>query len=135
MIPVGPENLHAMLDGFHQLDEHFRATPFASNLPVLMGLPRLWHSRIPLCQHLHGDSRSMRGLFGRPRVSPLVTGSPRREPTELQGISCVSSCSILISAFRAAENVGAPPGTSMVWAASSSSCFVAPCRRALFMCS
>jgi len=38
MIAVGPENFRDMLDGFHQMDEHFRTTPFAKNLPVLMGL-------------------------------------------------------------------------------------------------
>jgi glucose-6-phosphate isomerase len=38
MIAVGPENFRDMLDGFHQIDEHFRTTPFAKNLPVLMGL-------------------------------------------------------------------------------------------------
>jgi glucose-6-phosphate isomerase len=27
-----------MLDGFHQMDEHFRTAPFERNLPVLMGL-------------------------------------------------------------------------------------------------
>jgi Glucose-6-phosphate isomerase len=26
-----------MLNGFHQMDEHFRTTPFERNLPVLMG--------------------------------------------------------------------------------------------------
>src|SRR5207248_10476544 len=38
MIAVGPENFHAMLDGFHQMDEHFRTVPFERNLPVLLGL-------------------------------------------------------------------------------------------------
>src|SRR5213595_1057382 len=38
MIAIGPDNFRAMLDGFHQMDEHFRTTPFDRNLPVLMGL-------------------------------------------------------------------------------------------------
>jgi glucose-6-phosphate isomerase len=38
MIAIGPENFRAMLDGFHQMDEHFRTAPFERNLPVLMGL-------------------------------------------------------------------------------------------------
>src|SRR5271165_6311279 len=29
MLAVGPENFRAMLDGFHQMDEHFRTAPFA----------------------------------------------------------------------------------------------------------
>ena len=37
MLAIGPENFRAMLDGFHQMDEHFRTSPFERNLPVLMG--------------------------------------------------------------------------------------------------
>ena len=43
MVAVGPENFRAMLDGFHQMDEHFRTAPFESNLPVLMGLLGIWY--------------------------------------------------------------------------------------------
>ena len=44
MIAIGPENFCAMLDGFRQMDEHFRTAPFEKNLPVLMGLLSLWYS-------------------------------------------------------------------------------------------
>ena len=44
MVAIGPENFRAMLDGFHQMDEHFRTTPFERNLPVLMGLLGVWYS-------------------------------------------------------------------------------------------
>jgi glucose-6-phosphate isomerase len=44
MLAIGPDNFRAMLDGFHQMDEHFRTTPFASNLPVLMGLLTVWYT-------------------------------------------------------------------------------------------
>ena len=44
MIAIGPEQFHTMLDGFHQMDEHFRTTPFERNLPVLMGLLALWYN-------------------------------------------------------------------------------------------
>ncbi len=44
MLAIGPDNFRAMLDGFHQMDEHFRTTPFALNLPVLMGLLALWYN-------------------------------------------------------------------------------------------
>jgi glucose-6-phosphate isomerase len=33
-----------MLDGFHAMDEHFRTAPFATNLPVLMGLLAFWYN-------------------------------------------------------------------------------------------
>jgi len=44
MLAIGPENFRAMLDGFHAMDEHFRTTPFAGNLPVLLGLLTVWYS-------------------------------------------------------------------------------------------
>jgi glucose-6-phosphate isomerase len=44
MIAIGPDNFRAMLDGFHQMDEHFRHTPFERNLPVLMGLLSVWYN-------------------------------------------------------------------------------------------
>jgi glucose-6-phosphate isomerase len=44
MLAIGPDNFRAMLDGFHQMDEHFRTTPFAGNLPVLMGLLAVWYN-------------------------------------------------------------------------------------------
>jgi glucose-6-phosphate isomerase len=44
MIAIGPDHFRAMLDGFHQMDEHFRTVPFARNLPVLMGLLALWYN-------------------------------------------------------------------------------------------
>jgi glucose-6-phosphate isomerase len=44
MAALGPENFHAMLNGFHQMDEHFRTAPFERNLPVLMGLLSVWYN-------------------------------------------------------------------------------------------
>jgi glucose-6-phosphate isomerase len=44
MLAIGPEQFRAMLDGCHQMDEHFRRTPFAQNLPVLMGLLTIWYA-------------------------------------------------------------------------------------------
>jgi glucose-6-phosphate isomerase len=44
MIAVGPANFRAMLDGFHQMDEHFRVAPFPRNLPVLMALLGIWYN-------------------------------------------------------------------------------------------
>jgi len=44
MLAIGPDNFRAMLDGFHQMDEHFRTAPFESNLPVLMGLLTVWYT-------------------------------------------------------------------------------------------
>ena len=44
MLAVGPDNFRAMLDGFHQMDEHFRTAPFERNLPVLLGLLAIWYN-------------------------------------------------------------------------------------------
>jgi glucose-6-phosphate isomerase len=44
MLAIGPENFHAMLAGFREMDEHFRTAPFDRNLPVLMGLLAVWYS-------------------------------------------------------------------------------------------
>jgi glucose-6-phosphate isomerase len=44
MIAIGPDHFRAMLDGFHQMDEHFRTAPFERNLPVLMGLLTVWNT-------------------------------------------------------------------------------------------
>ena len=44
MVAIGPDNFRAMLDGFHQMDQHFRTAPFEANLPVLMGLLALWYN-------------------------------------------------------------------------------------------
>ena len=44
MLAIGPEQFAAMLSGFHEMDEHFRTTPFDRNLPVIMGLLALWYN-------------------------------------------------------------------------------------------
>ena len=44
MLAVGPENFRKLLDGFHQMDKHFRTAPFEKNLPVLMGLLSVWYN-------------------------------------------------------------------------------------------
>src|SRR3954454_14040246 len=44
MLAIGPEHFRAMLDGFHQMDEHFRSAPFEQNLPVLRGLLAVWYN-------------------------------------------------------------------------------------------
>ncbi len=44
MVAVGPDNFRQLLDGFHQVDEHFRTAPFERNLPVLLGLLAVWYN-------------------------------------------------------------------------------------------
>jgi glucose-6-phosphate isomerase len=61
-IAVGPEGFAEFLGGFHAIDEHFRTTPLARNVPALMGLLNVWyvnffdaqtHAVLPYSQLLH----------------------------------------------------------------------------------
>ena len=44
MIAIGPDAFREMLEGFHDIDEHFRSMPFERNVPVLMGLLGVWYA-------------------------------------------------------------------------------------------
>jgi glucose-6-phosphate isomerase len=44
MLAVGAKNFRAMLDGFHEMDQHFRTASLDRNLPVLMGLLAVWYN-------------------------------------------------------------------------------------------
>ena len=43
MLAIGPEAFEDMLAGFHAVDRHFAETPAEQNLPLLMGLLRVWY--------------------------------------------------------------------------------------------
>jgi glucose-6-phosphate isomerase len=44
MLAIGPDNFRSMLNGFHEMDEHFRTAPFEQNLPVILGLLAVWYN-------------------------------------------------------------------------------------------
>jgi len=44
MVAIGADNFRAMLAGFRLMDEHFRSEPFERNIPVIMGLLKLWYN-------------------------------------------------------------------------------------------
>ena len=61
-VALGPERFAELLAGFHALDEHFRTSPLAANVPALMGLLNVWyvnfldartHAVLPYAQQLH----------------------------------------------------------------------------------
>jgi len=61
-IAIGPEGFADFLAGFHAIDEHFRTTDTAHNVPALMGLLNVWytnflgaqtHAVLPYAQLLH----------------------------------------------------------------------------------
>ena len=41
---VGMDNFEELLQGAYEADEHFRATPFEKNIPVIMGLLGIWYN-------------------------------------------------------------------------------------------
>jgi glucose-6-phosphate isomerase len=43
MLAIGADRFHELLAGFHEMDDHFRTTPFDRNLPVLMGMLAVWY--------------------------------------------------------------------------------------------
>ena len=62
MLAIGPARFEEMLAGFHAMDEHFRETPAAANLPMIMGLLAVWYTDffgtetqavLPYDQYLH----------------------------------------------------------------------------------
>jgi glucose-6-phosphate isomerase len=61
-LALGMDQFELMLEGGHEMDEHFRSTPFENNLPVLMGLLGVWNRNflgldslavLPYDQRLH----------------------------------------------------------------------------------
>ena len=62
VVAIGPERFTELLAGFHAMDEHFRTTEPARNVPLLMGLLNVWytnflgaqsHAVLPYSQLLH----------------------------------------------------------------------------------
>jgi glucose-6-phosphate isomerase len=99
MIAIGPESFDEMLAGFHQIDEHFRTTPFERNVPVLMGLLGIWynnfwgwetHAVLPYANDLdrfpaylqqldmesNGKSVTLDGRSVTYQTGPIVWGTP-----------------------------------------------------------
>jgi glucose-6-phosphate isomerase len=98
-VAVGMENFEALLDGAHQMDEHFRTAPLRENLPVMMGLLGIWynnffnaqtHAILPYDQYLHrfpayfqqgdmesnGKSITRNGEHVDYQTGPVIWGEP-----------------------------------------------------------
>jgi glucose-6-phosphate isomerase len=67
MVELGPDAFRELLAGFHAIDEHVHTTPFARNVPVLMGLLNVWytnflgaqsHAVLPYAQQLAVSPRT-----------------------------------------------------------------------------
>lgn len=96
---IGFENFEALLSGAHEMDNHFRTTPFQKNIPVILALLGVWynnfygsesHAILPYDQYMHrfaayfqqGDMESNGKYVDRNgnRVSyqtgPIIWGEP-----------------------------------------------------------
>ncbi len=99
MIAIGSEQFHAMLAGFHEMDEHFRTAPFDQNLPVLLGLIGIWYNNffgaqtvaiLPYDQYLehlpaylqqldmesNGKHVDLEGRIVKYQTGPIIWGQP-----------------------------------------------------------
>jgi glucose-6-phosphate isomerase len=99
MISIGGDNFRDMLAGFHEMDVHFRTTPFERNLPVLLGLIGLWYDDfldaqtvaiLPYCHYLsrfsayleqldmesNGKHVTLEGERVDYQTGPIVWGTP-----------------------------------------------------------
>jgi glucose-6-phosphate isomerase len=45
-ISIGAENFRRFLAGARKMDEHFRSTPLANNMPVILGLLGIWYRNV-----------------------------------------------------------------------------------------
>ncbi|TAH24946.1 MAG: glucose-6-phosphate isomerase [Cytophagales bacterium] len=59
---IGFNNFEALLQGFHDIDEHFRSAPLENNIPVILALLGVWynnfyqsesHAILPYDQYMH----------------------------------------------------------------------------------
>ena len=98
-LSIGMDHFEELLNGAHQVDEHFRSTPLDHNIPVLMGLLGIWYNNffgaeshviLPYDQYLHrfpayfqqGDMESSgkrTTLDGEPvdySTGPILWGEP-----------------------------------------------------------
>ncbi|MCL4153419.1 UNVERIFIED_CONTAM: hypothetical protein GTU68_000125 [Idotea baltica] len=96
---IGYDNFSKFLGGLHEMDEHFRTTPFEENIPVIMALLGIWYNNffdadsyavLPYDQYLHrfpaylqqldmesnGKSVDRNGEPVKYQTGPIVWGEP-----------------------------------------------------------
>jgi len=98
-LTIGYGHFVELLEGAHEMDEHFRNTPYADNLPVIMALLGIWYNNfygaesmavLPYDQYLHrfsaylqqgdmesnGKSTSRRNESISWQTGPIIWGEP-----------------------------------------------------------
>ncbi|KAJ2184383.1 glucose-6-phosphate isomerase, partial [Coemansia sp. RSA 530] len=98
-IYIGFDNFHALLEGGHAMDRHYRTAPLEDNIPALLGLIGIWYNNffgaetqalLPYDQYLHrfsayfqqGDMESNGKFVSRDsrevnyQTGPIIWGEP-----------------------------------------------------------
>ncbi|KAJ2359551.1 hypothetical protein H4S02_012225, partial [Coemansia sp. RSA 2611] len=98
-IYIGFDNFHALLEGGHAMDRHYRMAPLEENLPAILGLIGIWYNNffgaetqalLPYDQYLHrfsayfqqGDMESNGKFISRDsrevnyQTGPIIWGEP-----------------------------------------------------------
>jgi glucose-6-phosphate isomerase len=96
---IGFDNFTELLEGAHEMDRHFRETPFEANIPVILGLLGVWYTNffgaeteaiLPYDQYMHrfpayfqqgnmesnGKSTDRGGLRVGYQTGPIIWGEP-----------------------------------------------------------
>lgn len=96
---IGFDNFEALLEGFHEMDEHFRLAPPEENMPIILALIGIWNTNflgasteaiLPYDQYLHrfpayfqqanmesnGKSVSRSGKPVSWQTGPIIWGEP-----------------------------------------------------------
>lgn len=99
VLTIGYDNFDQLLRGAYSTDEHFRATPFEKNIPVIMALVGLWYTNffnaqteaiLPYDQYLHrfaayfqqgnmesnGKAADRNGDQVKYKTGPVIWGEP-----------------------------------------------------------
>ena len=99
MIAIGADQFIEMLEGYFEMDEHFRTAPLEANMPVILGLLGVWynnffgaasHAILPYDQYLHrfaayfqqgdmesnGKSTTLEGESVCWQTGPIIWGEP-----------------------------------------------------------
>lgn len=99
MIAIGPEHFKELLEGFYDMDQHFKTAPLENNMPVILAMLGVWYGNffgaeteaiLPYDQYLHrfpayfqqgnmesnGKSVTKSGEPVRYKTGPVVWGEP-----------------------------------------------------------
>ena len=84
MLAIGPDHFRGMLDGFHEMDEHFRTAPFTREPAGAHGAPGDLEHQLP--PGAHGRGAAVRAVpQALPRLPPAVDDGEQRQARDARG--------------------------------------------------